>query len=89
MAHAARNTLVTVEAIYDGDLLGDERMAAGTLPALYVSATALAANGAWPLALADHYPLDDGHLEDYMRRAATDEGFAAYLADHVMTARAA
>ncbi len=32
MAHAARNTLVTIEEIYDGDLLGDERMAAGTLP---------------------------------------------------------
>ncbi|MCH7943975.1 MAG: CoA synthetase [Proteobacteria bacterium] len=89
MAHASRHTLVTVEKIYDGDLLGDERMAAGTLSALYVSATALAPRGAWPLALAGHYPIDGGHMEEYMRRAASDEGFAAYLADHVMTARAA
>ena len=29
MAHAARRSLVTVEAIHDGDLLDDERMAAG------------------------------------------------------------
>ena len=89
MAHAARNTLVTVEEIYDGDLLGDERMAAGALPALYVGAVAQAPKGAWPLALRDHYPLDDGHMEEYMRRAASDEGFTAYLADYVMTARAA
>ena len=89
MAHAAKATLVTVEAIHDGDLLGDERMAAGALPALYVEAVAEAPRGAWPLALAGHYPLDDGHMEDYMRRAASDEGFAAYLAEHVLSARAA
>ncbi len=89
MAHAARHTLVTVEEIYDGDLLGDERMAAGALSALYVGAVALAPKGAWPLALTDHYPIDGGHMEEYTRQAASDQGFAAYLADHVMTARAA
>ncbi len=50
---------------------------------------AQAPKGAWPLALTDHYLLDDGHMEEYMRRAASDEDFTAYLADHVMTARAA
>ena len=89
MAHAARRCLVTVEAVYDGDLLGDEHMAAGVLPALYVDAVALASRGAWPLAFSQHYPADDGHMEDYMRGAASDEGFAAYLDDHVMSARAA
>ena len=89
MAHAARATLVTVEEIYDGDLLGDERMAAGALPALYVNAVGLAPRGAWPLALAGHYPLDNGHMEEYMRRAASDEGFAGYLSDHVLSAQAA
>ena len=89
MAHAARATLVTVEEIYDGDLLGDERMAAGALPALYVNAVGLAPRGAWPLALAGHYPLDNRHMEEYMRRAASDEGFAGYLSDHVHSAQAA
>ncbi len=89
MAHAAKHTLVTIEAVHDDDLLGDERMAAGALPALYVDAVAHAPRGARPQALAGHYPLDDGPMEDYMRRAATDEGFAAYLSDHVMSARAA
>jgi glutaconate CoA-transferase subunit A len=89
IAHAARCTLVTVEEIYDGDLLGDEKMAAGALPALYVDAAAQAPRGAWPLALAGRYPLDLGHMEDYKRRAASDEGFADYLSDHVLSAQAA
>ncbi|HJU21793.1 MAG TPA: CoA-transferase, partial [Casimicrobiaceae bacterium] len=50
-AHAARRTLVTVEDWWDGDLLADERMAAGTLAATYVSAVAHAPRGAWPLTL--------------------------------------
>ena len=40
MAHAARTTLVTVEEIVEDDLLADDRSAAGTIPALYVSAIA-------------------------------------------------
>ena len=89
MAHAARVTLVTVEAIHDGNLLGDEKMAAGALPALDVTAVAHAPRGAGPLALAGHYPIDEGHMEDYLRCAASDEGFAGYLSDHVLSARAA
>ena len=41
MAHAARTTLVTVEEVVD-DLLADDQVAAGTIPALYVSAIAIA-----------------------------------------------
>ena len=44
-AHAARATLVTVEEIVDGDLLADEALAAGTIPALYVSGIAEVAKG--------------------------------------------
>ena len=82
MAHAARSTLVTVEAVYDGDLLADERMAAGTLTPLYVSAVAVEPRGAWPLALWDSYPADADHLAEYVRLAQSDEGFASYLARH-------
>lgn len=82
MAHAARSTLVTVEAVYDGDLLADERMAAGTLTPLYVSAVAVEPRGAWPLALWDSYPADTDHLAEYVRLAQSDEGFASYLARH-------
>ena len=89
MAHAARDTLVTVEEVYDGDLLGDERMAAGVLPALYVGAVAHAPRGAWPLALAEHYAIDAGHIAGYVRQAASDDGFARYLTEHVLAAAAA
>ncbi|MFQ5784784.1 MAG: CoA transferase subunit A [Alphaproteobacteria bacterium] len=89
MAHAARTTLVTVEARYDGNLLADERMAAGTLPSLYVGALADAPQGAWPLALADHYPVDARHMREYARLARSDEGFGQYLARHLRSRAAA
>src|SRR5471030_1185672 len=40
MAHAAAKTVVTVDRLYDGDLLADEILAAGVLPAHYVTRVA-------------------------------------------------
>jgi glutaconate CoA-transferase subunit A len=80
MAHAARTTLVTVEEVVD-DLLADDRVAAGTIPALYVSAIAQAPRGAWPVGLRRIYAPDQKNLGLYARLAATDAGFASYLAD--------
>lgn len=84
MAHAARQTLVTVERITDDDLLGDEKTAAGTLPALYVSGVAEAADGAKPLGLTDCYAADTQAIADYARQAKTQEGFEDYLAQVVL-----
>ncbi|HCP01611.1 MAG: CoA synthetase [Alphaproteobacteria bacterium] len=89
MAHAARETFVTAEEIYDGDLLADEARAPGTIPGLYVSALAEAASGAWPVGLFGRYGPDDAHLREYLERARTDEGFASYLEEFVYTPRAA
>jgi glutaconate CoA-transferase subunit A len=83
MAHAACQTLVTVEEIVDDDLLADEAYAAGTIPAIYVSAVAEVANGAWPVGLAGRYPPDAAHLAEYARLAATAAGFQHYLDEHV------
>ena len=83
-AHASRTTLVTVEAIHDGDLLADERMAPGTLSATYVSAVSLAPRGAWPLEMTRRYRTDMTHLREYARLARSDEGFARYLGAHVL-----
>ena len=83
MAHAARETLVTVEEVRPGDLLADDALAAGTLPALYVTALAEAPQGAWPMGLAGHYEPDRAHLADYARLAASEAGFGRYLAEHV------
>lgn len=88
IAHAARITLATVEHLVDGDLTEDEHMAPGTIGAVYVSAIAVAARGAWPLGLLDHYGPDQPHLDAYARAARTEEGFAAYLAAHVLAPEA-
>ena len=85
MAHAAKGSCVTVEEVFDGNLVADERYAAGTIAALYIDAAALAPKGAWPLALAGRYPADADHLRGYVKMAATAEGFADYLTRHVLT----
>ena len=80
MAHAAKETLVTVEEIVDGDLLAEDEAAAGTIPALYIGAIAEAPSGAWPLAFHDAYGDDAAELADYAQLARTEPGFEQYLA---------
>ena len=79
MAHAAKQTLVTFEEFFDGDLLADDRWAAGTIPALYISALSHAPRGAWPVGLRGRYPADPDHLARYVDLAQSDEGFERYL----------
>ncbi|SKA20667.1 glutaconate CoA-transferase subunit A [Enhydrobacter aerosaccus] len=90
MAQAAiHGALVTVEEVRDVDLLASEETAAGTLPAIYVAGSAVAARGAWPLGLADHYETDEAHLRDYSQLARTADGFARYLDEFVHRRRQA
>jgi glutaconate CoA-transferase subunit A len=89
MAHAAAKTVVTVEKLYDGNLFDDPALAAGALGGFYLEAVAVVPNGAWPLGLADYYPIDTNHIADYARLAATPDGFASYLDRHVHDRRAA
>jgi glutaconate CoA-transferase subunit A len=84
MAHAARMALVTVEEISDDDLLADDRTAAGTIPALYVTAIAEARAGAWPIAMRGCYPADAENLRLYAGLATTVDGFQRYLEQHVL-----
>jgi glutaconate CoA-transferase subunit A len=83
LAHAARETYVTVEELRPGDMLEDELLAPGVISAAYVSATAVAPRGAWPLGVAGVYGIDDAHLTRYARAAKTREGFARYLDEFV------
>src|SRR6266853_1979617 len=69
MAHAAAKTVVTVEEIQEANLFDDPWLAAGALGGFYVETIAVAPKGAWPLALADHYPADATHLAEYARMA--------------------
>jgi len=88
MAHAARETLVSVERVIAGDMLEDERLAPGVISGVYIGAIALAPNGAAPLGLLDEYPADAGHIAAYARAARSTAGFADYLARFVQRAPA-
>ncbi|HWI25904.1 MAG TPA: CoA-transferase [Stellaceae bacterium] len=89
LAHASALSVVTVEALHEGDLLADEVTAAATIPAFYIEAVAPAPRGAWPLKMGDLYGEDTQHLLDYIRLAASEEGFRRYLDTHVFPRRAA
>jgi glutaconate CoA-transferase, subunit A len=89
MAHAAGTTLVSAEAITDDDLLAEDRTAAGTITALYVTAIAEARHGAWPVGLRHSYPADLEHLRYYAEFARDDAGFARYLDEFVLESVAA
>ena len=73
-------SLVTVEEIEPTSLLDDDRIAAGTIPGLYISAVvAVAQKGAKPLGLRGCYQADHQELQDYVELAQTADGFQRYL----------
>jgi glutaconate CoA-transferase, subunit A len=89
MAHASAQTVVTVEAIHDGNLLEDGILAGATIPGFYIGAVAVVPKGAWPLRFMNRYPEDTAHLAEYMRLAVSDLGFRRYLERYVFERRAA
>lgn len=86
-AHAAKATLVTFEEMRKGDMLEDELLAPGVVSSVYVSATARAERGAWPLAMPGRYGIDDLHISHYAKAAKSAEGFQRYLDQWVLTPR--
>ena len=88
LAHASTKSVATVERLYDGNLLLDETLAAATIPGFYMAAAVVVPRGAWPLRGHD-YPEDTAHLQEYLRLAASEDGFRRYLDQHVLGRRAA
>ncbi len=89
LAHAATDSIATVEEIHDGNLMEDERYLSGTIPPIYVSAVAHAPGGALPVYSAQTGAVDRAHMKDYATAARTQDGFRDYLERHVMGARQA
>ncbi len=79
LAHAAKETLVTVEKLSDNDFLADEKMAAGTLSNLYISAISKVKNGSKPLSLPGYYKSDSKVIESYAIGARTEIGFKKFV----------
>ena len=84
IAHASRTCFATYESLREGDMLEDELLAPGVLQSMYLTGIARAERGAWPLGVADVYPIDDAELLAYARAAKTREGFRKYLDQHVL-----
>lgn len=84
IAHASRQALVTVEKIYEGNLLDVPQLAAATMSSIYVGGVALAERGAWPLGLGDDYSEDQAHLIRYRNMAVSEAGFADYIRSYVV-----
>ena len=86
-AHAAKKSFVTFEEKRPGDMLEDEVLAPGVVSAIYVTATAHAPRGAWPLGMPGVYGVDDTHVSQYAKAAKTRAGFQRYLDEWVLTPR--
>jgi glutaconate CoA-transferase subunit A len=89
VAHASRKTIVTVEEIWDGDLLADEKMAPGSLSSVYVTATSQVPRGCWPLSLQRRYPEDFEQIKEYAALARSDAGFAEYMRKYILSEQVA
>ena len=72
IAHASRETLVTVERVLDVNFFDREEIVSGVLPSLYVSGIAVAERGAWPLGLDDEYPVDGEAIARYAEAGALE-----------------
>ena len=83
--HAARATLATCEAVYDGNILADPGLSPAAISAFYVDRLALAPSGSWPEALPDRYDDDPDAILAYMSAARTEEGMRAWLDENVMS----
>lgn len=79
LAHAAKRTVATVEAVAEGNFNADPLRAAGAVASLYVDAVALAPRGALPRGMPGLYDEDAAAIAAYARAAATPEGFRAWL----------
>ncbi|MGQ0545298.1 MAG: CoA transferase subunit A [Betaproteobacteria bacterium] len=87
VAHASKSCFVTFEELRQGDMLEDEILAPGVISSIYVTGTAHAPKGAWPLGVPGLYGPDDTHLSQYAKAAKTREGFQRYLDEWVLTPR--
>jgi glutaconate CoA-transferase subunit A len=79
MAHASKQTFVTVEAISERNLFDNPKLGPAVVPAIYVSRIALAKQGAWPIGLPGDYGADDAAISRYVQSAKTEEGFRRFL----------
>lgn len=86
IAQASRLVIATVEEVVDGDLAREPHTGA-LVSGIHVTAVVHAARGAHPTACRGYYADDGEHIREYMRAAASDDTFRAYLERYVLGTR--
>ena len=86
IAQASRVTIATVEEVVDADLAREPHTGA-LVSGIHVTAVVEVPRGAHPTACPGHYGDDVEHIHEYLRAAAADEPFRAYLARYVLGTR--
>lgn len=81
-AQAADLTLVTVDAVVEGNFLKDPQRCGGVVSAMHVDAICVDPQGCWPMNANGHTDLDAVRV--YQEAARSDDGFARYLEQHVL-----
>ena len=77
-----QRAVATVEEIADGDLTREPHTGV-LVPGIHVSAVVHAPRGAHPTAFEGRYPVDAEHVHEYVKAAASDADFAAWLDRYV------
>lgn len=83
MAHAAKQTLVTVEQVVETDLMRDSEKAAGVISSLYIERIAVEEFGAAPVGLFNCYEPDVDFIRRYAQAARSQQGFAALMREQL------
>lgn len=83
IAQASRTAIATVEEIVDGDLVRGPHTGA-LVPGIHMTAVVPVPKGAHPTSCIGYYGDDGDHIRDYLRAAAADETFRAYLTQYVL-----
>ena len=82
-AQASRRTLMTVEEVSEEPLSPATKPGWIFIPAIYVSAVAVAPGGSLPAGFSGLYPADDEGLREYAEAGRSDEGFKDWLERYV------
>lgn len=86
-AHASKTVLATVEKVVDACFFDDEALAAGVLPAFYVTAIAEAPGGSLPMRMDATVDLEA--VRAYAGAARSEAGLQDWLAREVFATRSA
>ena len=83
MARASKWVIVTAEEVLDKELTPRDAIDSTFLPAIDVDGVVHMPFGAHPCACGNKYPIDDGHIKEYLEASKEERTFGSYLEKYV------